>query len=587
MRGTKFKRTLSFALCLSMVFGIFTIAPMTVSASSYEEEFIDKILDSMGWAVRYGENGAIEPGMTFMDLNFDGKLEFIVQETGGSMRNFPARVFYYEDGMHLADVSERSSVDSYIPMSTWLYVDTLNYYKSNASNNYMILGYNQQLVGRYAGGWTGNYKLVFENGKVNVNYYSANIQDVTFNPYSSSYTYYNGADCYGDYSHKKISEYEYNNINKNMVNGYTKLNVTKYFIKYSDWKKLSYSERKKELFKAYDQFSYNSLNLGVGETSLITDSIPLFSVQNATWSSNNTSVATVDSNGKVTAKKTGTATITAKTSNGKTASCNVTVKPAPTSVKINPSSTTLGVGETLTISENTNSGSWASADTLQWTSTNSRVATVTKGANNKATIKAVGTGTATITIKTYNGKTASCNVTVKPAPTSVKINPSSTTLGVGETLAISENTNSGSWASADTLQWTSTNSRVATVTKGANNKATIKAVGTGTATITIKTYNGKTATCKVTVKSAPASVKINPSSTTLGVGETLTISENTNSGSWASADTLQWTSTNSRVATVTKGANNKATIKAVGTGTATITIKTYNGKTATCKVTVK
>lgn len=46
-----------------------------------------------------------------------------------------------------------------------------------------------------------------------------------------------------------------------------------------------------------------------------------------TWSSSNTSVATVDSNGKITAKSAGTATITAKTANGKTATCTVTVKP--------------------------------------------------------------------------------------------------------------------------------------------------------------------------------------------------------------------------------------------------------------------
>lgn len=44
------------------------------------------------------------------------------------------------------------------------------------------------------------------------------------------------------------------------------------------------------------------------------------------WSSDNTDIATVDSIGKITAIKSGTATITAKTVNGKTATCEVTVE---------------------------------------------------------------------------------------------------------------------------------------------------------------------------------------------------------------------------------------------------------------------
>ena len=74
-----------------------------------------------------------------------------------------------------------------------------------------------------------------------------------------------------------------------------------------------------------------SLTLDVGKSYTLTKTVsPSNAVTSYTWSSSNTSVATVDSNGKVTAKKAGTATITVKTSNGKTATCKVTVNlPAP------------------------------------------------------------------------------------------------------------------------------------------------------------------------------------------------------------------------------------------------------------------
>lgn len=333
--------------------------------------------------------------------------------------------------------------------------------------------------------------------------------------------------------------------------------------------------------------STNSVILGVGESTTLTATVqPSNAVKTLTWSSSNTNVATV-SNGKVTAKNSGTANITAKTSNGKTATCKVTVKSAPTSVKTNPSSVTLGIGETYTVSETTNSGSYANAANLKWSTSNSSVATVTKGSANKATITAKGVGTAYIKITLYNGKTAQCKVTVKSAPTSVKTNPTSVTLGVGETYTVSESTNSGSYANAANLKWSTSNSSIATVAKGSANKATIKATGVGTAYIRITLYNGKTALCKVTVKSAPSSVSLSKTSLTLSKGATYTISETTNSGSYANASNLKWSTSNSSVATVTKGSGNKAVIKAKAKGTAYIKITLYNGKTAQCKVTVK
>ena len=381
--------------------------------------------------------------------------------------------------------------------------------------------------------------------------------------------------------------YDNNSVQRKKVNGFTIYG-----------KKGTAAERyansngfifKEEVLPTEVKLNQSTLTLGKGESySLISTVLPANAKnKTCTWSTSNSSAATVSNTGKVTAKAVGTATITVKTVNGKKATCKVTVKPAPTSVKINPTALTLGKGESYTISESTSKGSYANGANLKWTSSNTRVATVQKGKGNKAVIKAVGTGTASIKITLFNGKTATCKVTVKPAPTSVKINPTALTLGKGESYTVSESTSKGSYANGANLKWTSTNTRVATVQKGKGNKAVIKAVGTGTANIKITLFNGKTATCKVKVKPAPTSVKINPTALTLGKGESYTVSESTSKGSYANGANLKWTSTNTRVATVQKGKGNKAVIKAVGTGTANIKITLFNGKTATCKVTVK
>ena len=132
--------------------------------------------------------------------------------------------------------------------------------------------------------------------------------------------------------------------------------------------------------------------------------------KNVTWTSSDSNVATV-ANGKVTAVKAGTATITVKTEDGnKTATCTVTVK-AKTypveSVTLDKTSVELTEGEETTLTA-TVSPANATNKNVTWTSSDSNVATV---ANGKVT--AVKAGTATITVKTEDGnKTATCTVTV-------------------------------------------------------------------------------------------------------------------------------------------------------------------------------
>lgn len=76
-----------------------------------------------------------------------------------------------------------------------------------------------------------------------------------------------------------------------------------------------------------------SLDLGSSETLVATITPATASNKDVTWSSSSTEVATVDSNGKVTANEIGTATIMVKTADrDRTASCEVTVvKPLPAS----------------------------------------------------------------------------------------------------------------------------------------------------------------------------------------------------------------------------------------------------------------
>ena len=249
------------------------------------------------------------------------------------------------------------------------------------------------------------------------------------------------------------------------------------------------------------KISPTALTLGKGESYTLKGTVLPNEAKNKTckWYTSRSSVVAVSSTGKVTAKAVGTAVITAKTVNGKKATCKVTVKTMPTSVKTSPTALTLGKGESYTIKENTNSGSYANAANLKWTSTNTRVVTVKKGSGNKAALKAVGTGTASVRVTLYNGRTATGRVTIKKAPASVKISPSLLTLNVGESYTIKENTNSGSYANAANLKWTSSNTRVVTVKKGSGNKAVLKAVSEGTANVKLTLYNGKTAICKVSV----------------------------------------------------------------------------------------
>lgn len=129
------------------------------------------------------------------------------------------------------------------------------------------------------------------------------------------------------------------------------------------------------------------------------------------WKSSDKSIVTVNSKGEVTPVAIGKATITATTSNGKTASTLVYVKKLyPSKISLNKSSATIPTGRAVTLKVNyTPAKGYIRNSTITWKSSNPKVATV----NSSGKVKALKTGTTTITATTANGKTSTCKVTVK------------------------------------------------------------------------------------------------------------------------------------------------------------------------------
>ena len=158
----------------------------------------------------------------------------------------------------------------------------------------------------------------------------------------------------------------------------------------------------------------NSRTINVNESFQLTATVAPSNAtnKNVSWSSNNTSVATVSATGLVTASAAGTAVITVTTDDGsKTASCTITVLTptiSVTGVSLNTTARTLNVNESFQLTA-TVAPSNATNKNISWSSNNTSVATVS--ASGLVTARAAGT--AIIRVTTADGsKTATCTVTV-------------------------------------------------------------------------------------------------------------------------------------------------------------------------------
>ena len=143
------------------------------------------------------------------------------------------------------------------------------------------------------------------------------------------------------------------------------------------------------------------------KASLKVSVLPKTADQKVTFSSSKKSVATVSGKGKVTAKKPGTAIITAVTANGKKAVCRVTVKKAPKRIILKTSTKVLKKGKSYQIIKRLPDNT--ASNKITYRSSKKAVAAV----NAKGKVTAKKKGTAMITVKTFNGKKAKLKIIVK------------------------------------------------------------------------------------------------------------------------------------------------------------------------------
>lgn len=163
-----------------------------------------------------------------------------------------------------------------------------------------------------------------------------------------------------------------------------------------------------------------SIVLYNGQPTLITATVSPADASNTgiTWTSSDSSIATVSSYGIVLGKSAGNVTITAKAkdSSGKEASCIVEVRQYVTRITLDKSGLSLVPGESYSLVA-TVSPSDAYDKTLTWTSSNTTVATV----DASGVVRAVADGTTTITAEANDdsGKQATCSVSVELPYTAV------------------------------------------------------------------------------------------------------------------------------------------------------------------------
>ena len=319
------------------------------------------------------------------------------------------------------------------------------------------------------------------------------------------------------------------------------------------------------------QLNAQEVKLAAGDTfKLVATAEPAGETDRYTFTSAKPEVATVDSAGNIKALVQGETLITVAGASGVEAQCLVTVVAAPETVRISPDEMLLGLGDSHQLTPIL-TPAW-STSVLTYYSSDESVAYV----NSSGLVTARALGEAVISVTTHNGRRADCYVKVVNRPNDIEA-PEQLVLGVGETADLDAQVavKTAQAKVLTVLTYDSKDPSVASVSDG----GVVTAHKVGQCTIVITSYNGLDRMVNVQVKEAPEKVTLSESKLSLEHGESATLAYTLPEGS---AGKVTYRSSKPAYVRV----NSDGKITAMKKGSAVITATTYNGKKATCKVTV-
>ena len=295
------------------------------------------------------------------------------------------------------------------------------------------------------------------------------------------------------------------------------------------------------------------VNLSASSTNIVVGESPLqvsASGGNSpyTWSSSNTTIATVDNNGLVTAVSNGTVNITVTDSDD--FSAQLTLSVTMPQMTINQSNSLIGIGDNVQLIASGGDGNFT------WTSSNTGIATVDQ------TGLVTGISAGNVTITATDGLSAVVTSSIEVRDVTISSTTTNLVLGVG-TVQLTANGGNGPY------NWSSSNTNIASV----NNSGLVTPVSGGNVVISAVDNDGFSSTKSITVSVTP--LTINQSNVIIEPNNTVQLTANGGDSNYS------WSTSNNNIASV--DSNGRVT----GNNTGTVTITVQDGLNSTQTTTIE